>query len=772
MKPYIKQILRAVLYLFLHLWVVGTILSIGLALYTKDWSMNTADSDSLGSYLLHIRGRFFRFRTVFGAIMPYGEFEMKLAKLIWYTIFIPVFFYLSPFIKSWSSGSFKDASDYGSHGSARWAKPKEIFRKGEITGSPVNERNGSGVILGNEKKTFGVGEYITLPPDSELNRNVLVYGNSGIGKGQTMIIPQIFHAMDPFQPNSAKRLKNIEERNLPIDRSLVIFDPKGEHYKYTAQSLREADFEVYVLNLIKMSASHRWNAMDYVEEDLDAEKLANLIVPNSDSHGDPFWPNAERALMSAVILFVKYELPPLQNNLANVIHIGLTYGREEDTLNLLFDSLPYNHPAVARFKIFRVAPPETRAGILIGFGTQLSLFGYKEIQKLTSQSDFRLDEIGMKKTALFLIIPDSDDTYKPITTLFMDQMFQQLWKVADENGETLPVGVDILGDEFVNVGKIPKLAERTSVMRGKGVALQIYVQAKSQLVNLYKDEAESIIQNFDTVVFLGTNDKKTAEEFSTDIGDGTIKITSTSQQQNGVFSPSNPNVSEQHQGRRLITPDELRRKSRKQNIVLQNGGYPFMTIKTRFVEHPNAKGYQKLNPKELIPPKHKGFELFSDDDYNLICGLNLTTSTVDPEEASSNFKGAVSVTDALQELDGILRKDVAAMEIEEELIQAGPISMEPVEAIFETAAANDDADLPVEAFHMVVEEFIPENINSSQKYNYPDFQDPEFLKKYPVFQTEPYTGTIPDEFIHEVDPQEDETDSAAKSKVKNALDLI
>lgn len=686
-----------VLVLFLHLYLVGAIISIFFIVTQSEWSMDESNSISIASRMDHWKSDYMiGFKGVKIAFAAKDDFEKEVSRYTWFTApFVLVFvFFGSP--KSWGSGKFKDASKYGSHGTSRWAKQKEIFRNGEITGNPVNEKNGAGIILGYEKKAFGKGEYITVPPDSEINQNVIVYGNSGIGKGFTYVKTQIFHTMTPFVAPTKKREAAAERRATPSEYSLFITDPKGEHYTDTAASLESAGYEVYVFNLIHMNASHRWNPMDYIDEDLDAEKLASLIISQSgdEKAGDPFWSKAERALMSAILLFVKYELPPEQNNIANVLHIGLAYGRDEDVLNLLFDSLPYNHPAVSQYNIFRVAPAETRAGILIGFGTQISLFGYKKISDLTSQSDFRLDDMARKKTAVFLIIPVADVTYAALTTLFLNQAIQQWWRVADENGGVCPVGIRILGDELPNIGKIPLLGERSSVMRSLGISIQIIVQAKSQLYRVYKEEADTIIQNCDTVIFLGTNDKKTAEELSNDLGDMTIQVSSTSQQQN-MFFQTNPNESQQYQARKLMDPAELRRATRKLNIIVQSGGYPFKTVKTPFIKHPNSKGYKKRDPKALLPPAHKGFELFSRADYDNICGLNLLPTNVLPDEARENFKQNHEDRTGANLLDQLLKEpienDVLDQEIEEDFVEDEVVyfdSLIPDES--EVAAAEQD----------------------------------------------------------------------------------
>lgn len=628
----------AVIFLF-HVYLVGGLLAAFTAADRADWNAENTAENSLKASMTRWYSEYLNPLHTFRVLVaPQTEEESQVSTRTWIAapIVIAVLMLLDVRSLRFRKG-YKVDSGYGSHGSARWARNREIFRRGELTGSPVNELETAGVVLGYMKPAWyqikGKKKKVTLSPDSELNQNVLVYGGSGIGKGFTYIKTQIYHTMEPFDPVDPKRKKRMQDRLIPREYSLFTIDPKGENLRDTAPALIDEGYEVYSLNLVNMKASHRWNAMDYVNDDLDAEKLANLIISNSrDGHtgGDPFWERSEKALMSAIILFVKRELPPEQQNLSNVINIGLTYGRNQDEMNLLFDSLPYNHEAVAKYNIFRMAEEQTRAGILIGFATQLSLFANRQISHLTSQSDFRLDDMGRRKIALFLIIPDSDTTYAQLTSLFITQALQQWWRVADENQGTCPVGIRMLGDEIANVGRIPMLAERTSVMRQKGISIQIVLQAKSQLDKLYKDDAKIIIQNCDTTVFLGTNDSETAKEMAETLGDMTIETTSTSQQQ-AVMSTAPVNESKQHLARKLMTPDELKRNSRLQNIIIQNGSYPFRTLKTPFIEHPRAKDYRKLDPNSIVPPAHKGFELFSREDFERICGLVLEV----PENAPS-----------------------------------------------------------------------------------------------------------------------------------------
>lgn len=687
----LRMSLSLVAVLFVHIYVVGGLIAAftaaeGVENWSVDGKLNEVMTTWMNDYVNPLH-------TLRVSIVAKSDYEELVRKRIWMgfpitLLLVAIFSFRTIFF----SKAYKDASDYGSHGSARWAKPDEIFRPGELTGAPYNELETAGVVLGYQEKWFGRKKYITIPPDSELNQNVLVLGGSGSGKDYTFISTQIMNTMVPFEPKDRKRIANMKRRKIPREYSLLAIDPKGETYENTAAILMQNGYEVYAFNLVHMKRSHRWNPLDYIEEDIDAQKLANLIVSNSRTEtkgGDPFWPKAEKALMSAIILFVKYELPPEQQNLPNVLHIGTTYGGDEDALNMLFDALPYNHPALAQYKIFRLAPEETRAGILIGFGTELSLFAYHQIAELTSQSDFRFDDMGKKKTALFLIIPDSDTTFAPITQLFLTQAFQQWWRVADDNGGACPVGIRFIGNELANVGRIPQLAERASVMRSKGISVQLFFQAQSQVEKEYKEDAKSLIQNCDTTVFLGTNDKDTAKEMSEALGDKTIQVQSTSQQMT-TFVTVNPNESKQYQARRLRTPDEIRKNSRRKNIILQNASNPFETIKMPYVEHPKIKGleFTKISPSTLTPPPHKGFELFSQADYDKIVGLTLEPSNEDSQEVRENFREQLASAGEETSVLDQLHVQAPLEEAETDEIAAAPVRPEAL-AIVGTELITD-----------------------------------------------------------------------------------
>ena len=646
-------------------------------------------------------------------VAPRDDFQKDVQKrTMWATpIVYLVVFYMSLF-KMWRKRKYDDASKYGSHGTSRWAKTREIFRLGELTKMPVNEKDAPGVILGSLMGTLRK-IYVTLPPDSEYNQNIILYGGSGIGKSYTWVKTQILHAIFPFYPSdtfstkiklvvvkslgpigrsvaewfnwpTSPRAKEAKRRRIPKEYSMVVVDPKGENYTDTAGILEKNGYKVWMVNLIDLWLSAHWNPLDYVRDDLEAEKLAVTIISNSSlghrGGGDPFWERAETALLAALILFVKYELPEDQQNLSNVLTIILTIGDDENTLNGMFDNLAFNHPAKMKYKIFALSEDKTRTGILIGFSSHLQLWTNRYIQDLTVQSDFKLGDLGTQKIALFLVIPDADKTFKSVTSLFFAQCFQEWWKVARKHGDTLPVGVRLIMDEFANIGYIPDFAERMSVMRSKSVSAQIILQTRSQLDNLYKDTADIIAAACDTTVFLGTNDDKTAESMSKTLGDMTIKVQSTSSDPKKIFH-AKENLSEQYQERKLMKPEEIKRNSRKLNIIIQNGAFPFKTKKTPYTKHPMYKFYEERVVEEYQAPPTRSYSLFDFETYLAENGVyQQIMAKEQAEEAQANVPAVNSGGGVLSK---IYKDDISLAP--DPAVQAPPIPMPTAVPVTQTA---------------------------------------------------------------------------------------
>lgn len=663
--------------------------------------------------------------SVMGYVLnPQSEFNEDVQKrTLWATPVVYLIVYYIVLFGGFKKRKYDVASKYGSHGTSRWATAREILRNGALVKTPVNELNGPGVILGYKMGSiFDLfsKDYITLPPDSEYNQNVIAYGGSGIGKTHTYVKAQILNTIYPFDPANNKRMRKAKkraklqkDRNIPSEYSLVVVDPKGENYRDTSGILEKNDYKVWMINLIDLFLSAHWNPMDYVRDDLEAEQLSITIISNSSlghrgGGADPFWERAENALLAALILFVKYELPSEQQNLTNVLQIVLSIGEDEEKLNGLFNSLSFNHPAKMKFDIFRLAEDKTRTGILIGFASHLQLWTNQNIQDLTAQSDFLLGDLGKEKMALFLVIPDADKKFKSITSLFFAQCFQEWWLVARKNSDVLPVGIRLIMDEFANIGYIPDFDMRMSVMRSKGVSAQIILQTRSQLDNLYKDSADIIAAACDTTVFLGTNDDKTAKAMSDTLGDMTIRVQSSSSKPNKLGG--DPSNSEQYQERKLMKPDEIKRNSRKINIIVQNGAYPFKVRKTPYNKHPLFKDYEKRQVEAYQAPKTKPWEYFDCDAYLANAGVfndllerdayfesESSHQTVLHQVYNREVESTLTDQDKLQKnYDYLTRLSTSPADENVETGSLGDIEMKGNIAQMERDSTEDDFEAPIE----------------------------------------------------------------------------
>jgi type IV secretion system protein VirD4 len=480
-------------------------------------------------------------------------------------VLIFVFFYCTYRIYRLIEGpAYKEAASYGSHGTVRLAKKKELFndklfaKKTWNRSGAKNLENPSGLILG-----LVDNKPLILQDDTEIpNRNVFVVGSPGSGKTQSYIITNIIH-----------------ER----EKSIVVTDPKGEIYETTARLKKKQGYEVHLINFKEMNISDRYNPLDYISKEIEAEQVATSIVLNSQrDKKEDFWAKSEIALLKTLLLYVKYEYPE-EVTLAKVKEILTKYNspKEMDELFLQLDS---DHPARQSYMIVRMAKDRVRADIFISLGITLSKFDAKDVRRFTETSDFKLDDIGRKKTILYCILPVADSTWEPIIATFFLQMFQRLYLVADYHFNRLPVGVNILFDEFTNIGKIPNYEEILATCRSYGISISTIVQSLGQLIDKYNsmEKAEAIIGNCGLRFLLGVSDKFTAEYFSELVGKTTIQtqsIKSSDFLSKIIKSGINNTISESYTARNLLTPDELLRLNTSQAILLVSGIYPILVEK-------------------------------------------------------------------------------------------------------------------------------------------------------------------------------------------------
>lgn len=329
-----------------------------------------------------------------------------------------------------------------------------------------------------------------------------------------------------------------------------------------------------------MAISDRYNPLDYIEKESDAEQVATTITLNASDQGkneNDFWMRAEIALLKTLILYVKYECPH-EATMDKIKEILTVQGRTPKRMDQFFSRLEPDHPAYRSYLIVRMAEDRTRASIFISLGITLSKFDSKDVRQFLSCSDFSFDDIGKKKMIIYCILPIADPTWEPLIASFFVQMFQRLYHVAHQNYNQLAVKVNFLLDEFVNIGKIPRYEEILATCRGYGISISTVVQSLGQLIDKYsKDKAEAIMGNNSLQYVMGVSDKFTAEYFSDHIGKTTIQTQSSSiskSRQGGSDS-----ISDSYTGRLLITSDEIRRMKIDEGILLVSNMFPIQVKK-------------------------------------------------------------------------------------------------------------------------------------------------------------------------------------------------
>ncbi len=475
----------------------------------------------------------------------------------------------------------EDASDFGSHGTARWANPTEIKKR--------FLKKKQGFILGIYQKSF-FSKKKAYFSDEQLNKNIAVFGGSGSGKSSCISIPNILHTAETGQA------------------SLVITDPKGELYNITAPTLRRHGYQVVCFNLLDMSKSARYNPLDYIENTEQALDLAATIIENTDGKGnvnkDPFYQDAEKAYLSALILYIKEKCPKEQQHLRSVYELGTNIGSDKQVINSFFGQLPSDSEARAMFNLFNSNKSDTtRAGIIMGLGVRLQLWVSQKVSLLTSWSDFDLHDLGRKKVALFLLLPDDRSTYDLLPTLMIDQCIQVLYKQASQkpNGR-LQIPVCMILDELANIATINDFERKVSTMRSRGVSVVPIFQSLGQFQRRYDDERWSeILASCDTTLFLGSNDQVTTKYISDELGKTTLMVSSLSESKEEMMSVARRNLS--HIERLIQSPDELRRLPKDQLIVMQKGQYPVMLKKCFYFKQPEWKSIPKVDWSTDLPER-------------------------------------------------------------------------------------------------------------------------------------------------------------------------
>ena len=375
--------------------------------------------------------------------------------------------------------------------------------------------------------------------------------------------------------------------------SYIFTDPKGELYDRTAGYLREHGYEIKVLNLVRPQFSDGYNPLMHISSELDVDVIANTVVKGqkTDSSSDPYWDDMAEMLLKALIYYLIATRPEEEQNLASCAELVRAANNKggSNLLSDLINQLPYDHPARMYYKSIEIAPEKTYGSILSSLQSKLGKFDSKEIAELTSTDTINFEDIGNKKTAVYVISSDTHTAYDFLLTIFFSQMIQQLYDYADQNGGRLKERTFFILDEFANIGKIPDFDKKISTSRSRGISFSVILQNLDQLEAVYEKSYETIMGNCDTHVFLGSNSVKTVEYFSKALGEKTIDRDSISINKDKKNHKTGKSVSDQVMARALMTPDELRRMDNDLCIIYEKGIKPVKANKFYYFKHPMVK---------------------------------------------------------------------------------------------------------------------------------------------------------------------------------------
>ena len=505
------------------------------------------------------------FQLAFTNWLPSFYMQDLLGGLVTALIFRLILYY-----KVKNAKKFRHGEEYGS---ARWGNRKDI----EPFEDPVFENN----IILTETERLTMNSRPKAPKYAR-NKNVIVIGGSGSGKTRFYVKPNLMQMTDRV--------------------SYVVTDPKGTIIVECGKMLVNGGYRIKVLNTINFKKSMHYNPFHYIRSEKDILKLVNTIIANTKGEGEKstedFWIKAERLLYSALIGYIWYEAPEEEQNFSTLLEfINASETREDDeefknAVDELFEELEAENPehfAVRQYRKYKLAAGKTAKSILISCGARLAPFDIQELREIMSYDEMELDMIGDQKTAMFVIISDTDDTFNFVVAIMYTQLFNLLCdKADDEHGGRLPYHVRLLLDEFSNIGQIPKFDKLIATIRSREISASIILQSQSQLKTIYKDAAETITGNCDTVLFLGGKESSTLKELSETLGKETIDLYNTSDTRGTSQSYG---LNYQKTGKELMSRDELAVMDGNKCILQLRGVRPFLSNKYDITKH---KRYKEL----------------------------------------------------------------------------------------------------------------------------------------------------------------------------------
>ena len=491
---------------------------------------------------------------------------------------------LAVYVKGKNAKKYRKGIEYGS---ARWGNAEDI--KPYI--DPVFENNIP--LTQTERLTMNSRP---KQPKYARNKNILVIGGSGSGKTRFFVKPSLMQCSSKDFPTS-----------------YIVTDPKGTLILETGKMLQRYGYRIKALNTINFKKSMKYNPFAYLRSEKDILKLVNTIIANTkgdgEKSGEDFWVKSERLFYCALIGYIHYEAPEEEKNFTTLLEmINASEAREDDPefqspVDLMFERLEEKDPehfAVRQYKKFLLSAGKTRSSILISCGARLAPFDIKELRELMETDEMELDTLGDRKTALFVIISDTDDTFNFVVSILYTQLFNLLCdKADDEYGGRLPVHVRCLLDEFANIGQIPKFEKLIATIRSREISASIILQSQSQLKAIYKDNADTIIGNCDTTLFLGGKEKSTLKEMSELLGKETIDSFNTSETRGRELSHG---LNYQKLGKELMTQDEIAVMDGGKCILQVRGVRPFFSDKFDITKHPKYKylsDYDKKNAFDM-----------------------------------------------------------------------------------------------------------------------------------------------------------------------------
>ena len=523
---------------------------------------------------------------------------------------------LAVYFKGKNAKKYRKGMEYGS---ARWGNAEDI----KPYTDPVFANNIP--LTQTERLTMNSRP---KQPKYARNKNILVIGGSGSGKTRFFVKPSLMQCTSKDFPTS-----------------YIVTDPKGTLILETGKMLQRYKYRIKVLNTINFKKSMKYNPFAYLRSEKDILKLVNTIIANTkgdgEKSGEDFWVKAEKLYYTALIGYIWYEAPEDEKNFTTLLEmINASEAREDDPefqspVDLMFERLEEKDPehfAVRQYKKFLLSAGKTRSSILISCGARLAPFDIRELRELMETDEMELDTLGDRKAALFVIISDTDDTFNFVVSILYTQLFNLLCDKADDvYGGRLPVHVRCLLDEFANIGQIPKFEKLIATIRSREISASIILQSQSQLKAIYKDNADTIVGNCDTTLFLGGKEKTTLKEISEILGKETIDSFNTSETRGRELSHG---LNYQKLGKQLMTEDEIAVMDGGKCILQLRGVRPFFSDKFDITKHPNYKylsDYDKKNAFDMEkhlkrrPAVVKPDEVF---DYYEIDGADLQEDTL------------------------------------------------------------------------------------------------------------------------------------------------